>query len=45
MDKPIATGRDIVLGSVDTRTPCAESEGFPWMTIDVTAIKDGEARH
>ena len=39
------SARDIVLGSVDIREPCAESDGCRWMTIDITAIKDGDARN
>ena len=44
-DVAFDSARDIVLGSVDIREPCAESDGCHWMTVDVTAIKDGDARN
>lgn len=44
-DVAFDSARDIVLGSVDIREPCAESDGCRWMTVDVTAIKDGDARN
>ena len=42
--KPFDTSRDITIGSVHFKTPSAESEYMPWLTIDVVPIKDTVAR-
>ena len=37
--------RDIVLGSVEFMAPNDESNYHQWLTVDVVAVKDAEARH
>ena len=43
--KVFDAARGISIASVTERAPCADSAGLPWITIDVTAIKDTQARH
>jgi len=43
--KPLDTARDLTLGAVEFMQPNEESDGMPWMTVDVVAIKDLVARH
>jgi hypothetical protein len=42
--KEFDTARDLTLGAVEFREPCAESKGLPWLTVDVVPIKDTTAR-
>lgn len=43
-DGPLDAGRDLVIGSVEWRAPCAESRWLPWLILWVCAIKDVNAR-
>ena len=42
--KKIDTLRDITIGAVEFRPPGPESDGFPWLTIELVPIKDTTAR-
>ena len=42
--KPFDTSRDITIGAVEFMAANAESEGMPWLTVDVVPIKDTVAR-
>lgn len=43
--KVFDAARGISIASLLVRTPCADSLYLPWITIDVVAIKDTQARH
>ena len=38
------TARDLTIGAVEFKAPCAESAWLPWLTVDVVPIKDVHAR-
>ena len=38
------TSRDLTLGSIEFKPPGPESDGLPWMTVDLVSIKDVGAR-
>ena len=42
--KAMDSARDLTLGAIEFMQPSAESNGLPWMTIDVVDIKDTVAR-
>jgi hypothetical protein len=43
-DVPFDPGRDLTFDAVEFRTPCTESRGEPWLTIDIVPVKDTVAR-
>ena len=43
--KAFDTSRDLVVGAIEFKRPCAESGGYPWMTVDTVSAKDVTARH
>ena len=43
--KPFDTERDLTVGSIEFKQPCAESGGHPWLVVDTVSVKDVSARH
>ena len=43
-NKPFDVSRDLTIGALEFKQPCAESAFCPWMTVDVVSIKDTAAR-
>ena len=43
--KTFDPSRDATFGAIEFRAPCADSSGQPWLTWDVVAAKDFNARH
>ena len=42
--KPLDISRDLTLGAIESKEPCADSEWQPWLVIDTVPIKDVTAR-
>jgi hypothetical protein len=42
--KPLDISRDLTLGSIEFKAPCADSDYQPWLVVDTVPIKDVTAR-